>query len=123
MHDHIKISLVIDGVDLFKDWSHFSAGIKIPDPWGVHPVTKKPLFVQAEDGEEKMVKKQSSEMCCILMIVLMIVDAKDKRDLYEDVFWEFYEWGAWIWAYGLPASNGNPALLPFALVLTTNLIA
>ncbi len=52
----------------------------------MHPVTKKPLFVQAEDGEEKMVKKQSSEMCCILMIVLMIVDAKDKRDLYEDVF-------------------------------------
>jgi hypothetical protein len=36
----VKISLSIDGADLFKDRAHISAGIKISDPCGAHPVTK-----------------------------------------------------------------------------------
>jgi len=83
--DHVKISFAIDGADLFKDRTHVLAGIKITDTWGVHPITKQPLFVQSDDGEEKIVRIQSCEMCCILIIA----DARDKKELYEDVFESF----------------------------------
>jgi hypothetical protein len=51
----------------------------------VHPITKQLLFVQSDDGEEKIVRIQSSEMCCILITA----DARDKKELYEDVFESF----------------------------------
>ena len=73
--DSVRVSLSIDGADLFKDQTHVSSGIKISDCHGVHPITKKPLFVQDNDGEEKMVKMQSSGICCILIIA----DARDKK--------------------------------------------
>ena len=118
--DGVKVSLSIDGADLFKDRTHVSAGIKITDTRGVHPVTKQPLFVMDEDsGEERIVKIQSSEMCCILVIA----DARDKKELYEDVFKEFYDWGERLRTIGLPASNGNPALRPFVVTHTTDLKA
>jgi hypothetical protein len=54
--ENIKLSLSIVGADLFKDWTHVSAGIKITDTQGVHPVTKQPLFsVDADSNEEKIV--------------------------------------------------------------------
>jgi len=93
-------------------------GIKITDTRGVHPI-KQPLFVQSDDGEEKIVWIQSSEMCCILIIA----DARDKKELYEDVFREFYEWGNRLQVSGLPASDGEPALLPFVVTHTTDLKA
>lgn len=34
--ESVKISLAIDGADLFKDRTHVSAGIKICDPNGIH---------------------------------------------------------------------------------------
>jgi hypothetical protein len=105
----VKISLAIDGADLFHDRSHVSAGLKITDERGVHPVTKQPLFVHDDDGEEKIVKIQSSEMCCFLIIA----DARDNKALYEDIFKEFYRWGDKIKREGLPASDGEPALHPF----------
>ncbi len=58
-------------------------------------------------------------MCCILIIS----DARDKKELYEDDCREFYEWGDRISALGLPASNGEPALLPFTITHTTDLKA
>jgi hypothetical protein len=117
--ERVNISLSIDGADLFKDRTHVSAGIKTSDSRGVHPVTRQPLFIVDKDGEEKMVKMQSSEMCCILIIA----DARDKKELYHDVFKEFYEWGAKIQAVGLPASVDGPALLPFYVAHTTDLKA
>jgi len=115
--DRIKISLSIDGADLFKDQTHVSAGIKIMDTRGVHPVTKQPLFMVDNDtNEEKIVKIQSSEMCCILVIA----DARDKKEMYEEVFKEFYDWGHSIGSVGLPASDGNPALAPFFVTHTTD---
>ena len=116
----IRISLSIDGADLFKDRTHVSAGIKITDTRGVHPVTKQPLFMVDNDtNEEKIVKIQSSEMCCILVIA----DARDKKEMYEEVFREFYDWGKRIGDVGLPASDGNPALVPFHVTHTTDLKA
>ncbi len=81
-------------------------------------MTKQPLFlIDADTNEEKIVKIQSSEMCCILIIA----DARDKKELYDEVFKEFYEWGQRIGTYyGLPASNGNPALHPFVVIHTTD---
>jgi hypothetical protein len=58
-------------------------------------------------------------MCCILIIA----DARDKKELYEDVFREFYQWGDRIRAFGLPASDGEPALHPFHITHTTDLKA
>ena len=117
--ESVKISLAIDGADLFKDRTHVSAGIKICDPNGIHPVTKQPLFVRNDNGEEKIVRMQSSEMCCILIIA----DARDKKELYEDVFREFYQWGSAIAAVGLPATETEPALQPFTVTHTTDLKA
>jgi hypothetical protein len=115
----VKVSLAIDGADLFKDRTHVSAGIKITDCHGVHPVTKKPLFVQDDNGEEKMVKMQSSEMCCILIIA----DARNKKEMYEEVFREFYQWGDRIRQFGLLASDSEPALHLFSVAHTTDLKA
>jgi hypothetical protein len=118
--DSIKISLSIDGADLFKDRTHVSAGIKITDTRGVHPITKQPLFVIDEDTEEeRIIKIQSSEMCCILVIA----DARDKKELYEEVFKEFDDWGERLRTIGLPESDGNPALRPFAVTHNTDLKA
>jgi len=117
MTSRIKIYLSIDGADLFKDRTHVSVGIKITDTHGVHPVTKQPLFmVDSDTNEEKIVKIQSSEMCCILVIA----DARDKKEMYEEVFKEFYDWGKRIGSVSLPASDGNPALLPFLVTHTTD---
>jgi len=107
--ERVKISLSIDGADLFRDRTHVSAGVKITDPNGIHPVTKQPLFIREEDGREEIVRIQSSQMCCILIIA----DARDKKDMYEEVFREFYEWGDLISREGLPADGDEPALLPF----------
>jgi len=118
--DSIKISLSIDGADLFKDQTHVSAGIKITDTRGVYPITKQPLFVIDEDTEEeRIIKIQSSEMCCILVIA----DARDKKELYEEVFKEFDDWGERLRTIGLPESDGNPALRPFAVTHNMDLKA
>jgi hypothetical protein len=59
--ERVKISLVIDGADLFKDHTHVSAGVKICDPNGK-------LFFRHDNGSEQIIRIQSSEMCCILII-------------------------------------------------------
>jgi hypothetical protein len=49
--DHVKISFAIDGAGLFKDRTHFSAGIKI-----ITRSAPNNNFVQSDDGEEKIVR-------------------------------------------------------------------
>jgi hypothetical protein len=105
--------------EFWKGTSLFAEGLSIG--WSctcvVHPVTKQPLYcIDDETKEEKIVKIQSSEMCCILFIA----DAWDKKELYEEVFKTFYEWGNKINTTGLPVSNGEPALLPFVVTHTTD---
>lgn len=74
--ESVKISLSIYGADLFENRTYVSAGIKIMDMREVHPVTNQPLFFINEDiNVEKIVKIQSSEICCILVIA----DARDKK--------------------------------------------
>ncbi len=82
--------------------------------------TPSSLLCKDDDGVEKLVKKQSSEMCCIMIVA----DARDSKELYEDVFKEFYIFWGKLLTEGLPASlNGEPALLPFLLTLTADMKA
>jgi hypothetical protein len=107
--ESIQIALAIDGANMIRDRTHVSAGVKIIDTRGYHPITKQPLLQRNDDGEEKFVRVQSFELCSIMMIA----DARDSKDLYEDVFKLFYEWGKDIGRQGLPEVNGMPALQPF----------
>ncbi len=56
-----NVALAIDGANLIRDRTHVSAGIKITDPRGAHPVTKQPLFIRDDNGEERYVKVKSFE--------------------------------------------------------------
>jgi hypothetical protein len=114
-----KISMSIDGADLVRDRTHVSAGIKITDEHGSHPITKQPLLVISEEGEESFVNVQSSQVCC----VMVIADARDRKDLYENVFRDFYDWGKQLASHGLPAEGDEPALQPFLLTHTSDMKA
>jgi hypothetical protein len=91
LHEHatqvsVKLALSIDGANLVRDCTHVSCGIKLTDEKGYHPITNQPLFLLDEDGEELFVKLQSREVYCLMVIAL----AKDKKDLYEDTFKDFF---------------------------------
>ncbi len=116
----VKLALTVDGADLFKGRTHVSTGIKIVDERGVHPVTKQPFSVlNEEDNSVNFVKVQSSEVCCIMIIA----DATDSKDLYEDIFKEYYQWGHSLRENGLPESAYGPKLMPFKIVYTNDLEA
>jgi hypothetical protein len=102
-----KIALSVDGADLFKGCTHVSTGVKITDEQAVHPVMKQPLAVCNVDSEcIEYIKLQSSDVCCIMMIA----DAVDSKQLYEDVIKDFYEWGNNLRLNGLPASDKTHVL-------------
>jgi len=117
--DSIKKSYAIDGADMICDWMHVSAGVKITDTCGYHPITKQPLMQQTDDGEEIFVRVQSFELCSLMIIA----DACDSKELYYDVFKTFYDWGKEISRVGIPAANGMPALMPFHVTHNSDLEA
>jgi hypothetical protein len=114
----VKVALTVDGADIFRGRTHVSTGIKITDERGVHPVTKQPFSMVNEDLDETyFLKVQSSEVCC----VMIIADAVDSKEIYTDVFKEYYDWGESIRLHGLPASELGPALRPFSVVFSNDL--
>ncbi len=117
--ESIQIALAIDGADMIRDRTHVSAGVKITDTRGYHPITKQPLLQKTDDGEEAFVRVQSFELCSLMMIA----DARDSKALYEGVFKEFYDWGKKISLVGLPAEDGMPALQPFQVLHNSDLKA
>jgi hypothetical protein len=84
MTESVNIALAIDGADLIRDRTHVSAGVKITDPRGFHPVTKQPLLLTTDEGV-KYIKMQSYELCSLMIIA----DARDTKALYEDVCKDF----------------------------------
>jgi len=70
-----------------------------------------------EDLDETYFLTQSSEVCC----VMIIADAVDSKDIYMDVFKEYYDWGESIRLHGLPASELGPALRPFSVLFCNDL--
>jgi hypothetical protein len=117
--ESVNIAFAIDGADLIRDRTHVSAGVKITDPRGIHPVTKQPLLMRTNDDEEKYVKVQSFELCALMIIA----NARDTKALYEDVYKDFYDWGKKISSEGLPDENGEPELRPFNLTHNSDMKA
>jgi hypothetical protein len=116
----VKVALTVDGADLFKGRTHVSTRIKICDERGIHPVTKQPFVITDEDEDAAyFVKVQSSEVCC----VMVIADAVDSKQLYENVFKEYYEWGNSLRENGLPESEYGPKLMPFTVAYNNDLKA
>lgn len=108
----VSLSFTADGALLLSSRTHVSCGVKITDIDGLHPVTKKPLAIpSSEENENEMVLNcmQSRELCAIMVMA----DAKDSKDLYEDVFKDFYEYSERLRMFGMPVQDGEPALHPF----------
>ncbi len=108
----VSLAFTADGAALMKSRTHVSCGVKITDVEGFHPVTKMPLSIPADDESDhenifNMV--QSRELCAILVMA----DAKDSKELYYDVFKEFYSYSEKLRQYGMEADEGEPALRPF----------
>jgi hypothetical protein len=109
--ESVCLSFTADGALLLNSRTHVSCGVKITDVDGVHPVTKKPLTAVDEDTEEAFYNcVQSRELCAIMVMA----DAKDSKELYDEVFSEFYAYTERLRIEGMSASDdGEPALKPF----------
>jgi hypothetical protein len=106
----VSISFTADGALLLNSRTHVSCGVKITDVDGIHPVTKLPLTaVDAETDETFYNSVQSRELCAILVMA----DAKDSKEMYDEVFKEFYDYLERLRIHGMPACDGEPALHPF----------
>jgi len=109
----VSIAFTADGALLMKSRTHISCGVKITDVDGKHPITGLPLMATADDedyDEENSIRcMQSQELCAILVMA----DAKDSKELYNDVFRDFYDYSESLRLYGMPARDGEPALQPF----------
>jgi hypothetical protein len=114
----VKVALTVDGADLFRGRTHVSTGIKVTDERGVHPVTKQPFCVVNDENDEvHFVKVQSSEVCCIMIIA----DAVDSKEIYSDVFREYYDWGERLRKDGLAESELGPKLMPLEVLYCNDL--
>jgi hypothetical protein len=67
---------------MIQDWTHVSVGVKITDTCGNLPIIKQLSLQLTEDGDKTFVSVQSFE----LYPIMIIADAHDSNDLYEDVF-------------------------------------
>ena len=85
--------------------------MKVNDARGCHPITKQPLLIRNKDDMETFCNVQSQEVC----FIMIVADARDKKELYQDVFADFYQWGESLRTTGLPTSIHGPALKPFDL--------
>ncbi len=54
---------------------------------------------------------------------MIIADARDSKELYEDVFKDFYRWGERLRLEGLTESENGPALKPFDLTQNADMKA
>jgi len=54
---------------------------------------------------------------------MVIADAVDSKQLYENVFKEYYEWGNSLRENGLPESEYGPKLMPFTVAYNNDLKA
>jgi hypothetical protein len=84
----ISISVTADEALLLNSYTHVSCGVKITDVDGIHPITKLPLAITIDDKEKENVFNcmQSRDLCAILVMA----DAKDSKELYNDVFKDLY---------------------------------
>jgi hypothetical protein len=108
----VTIAFTADGATLMKSHTHVSRGVKITDVDGYHPLTRMPLTTinEEEDGDGTHFNMvQSRELC----IILVMADVKDSKQLYNDVFKEFYDYSKQLHQFGMEEKEGEPALQPF----------
>jgi len=109
---NVSLAFTADGAALMKSRTHVSCGVKITDVDGFHPLTKAPLIQPADDASDDQTMfnmVQFRELCAILVMA----DAKDSKELYYDVFKDFYEYSEKLRQYGMEAYGTEPALKPF----------
>jgi hypothetical protein len=111
----VSLAFTADGAALTKSRTHVSCGIKITDPDGRHPITGLPLVENVVDEDEggKSIYNciQSKELCTILVIA----DARDSKELYYEVFRDFFDYALHISSHGIAASDDGPQLQPFLI--------
>jgi hypothetical protein len=108
----VAIAFTADGAALMKSCTHVSCGVKITDVDGYYPLRRMPLTtINEEDDAEgtRFNMVQSRELCTILVIA----DTKDSKELYNDVFKEFYEYSKQLRQLKMEEKDGEPALQPF----------
>ena len=113
----VAIAFTADGAALMKSRTHVSCGVKITDVDGYHPLTRMPLTTINEEDDADGTRfnmVQSRELCTILVMA----DAKDSKELYDDVFKEFYEYSEQLRQFGMEEKDGEPALKPFLVTHT-----
>jgi len=107
---NVSIPFTADGALLLSSRTHVSCGVKITDVDGIHPISKLPLScTDIEPNENFYNCMQSRELCAILVMA----DAKDSKEVYDDMFKDFYNYAESLRVHGMPACNGKPALKPF----------
>jgi len=116
----VHLAVTSDGANSFRGRTQISVGIKVCDPRAHHMKTKKPVLLEnEEDGSSEFVGVQSSEMCTILIMA----DARDKSQMYDELFGEFYRYTRELEVHGMPASEDGPYLHPFKFVYPSDLKA
>jgi hypothetical protein len=116
---NVSLAFTADGAALTKSRTHVSCGVKVTDPDGKHPITGLPLMCidvdedcDDDDGGKTIYNfMQSRELCTILVIA----DAHDSKELYYDVFKDFFKCVEKLGEHGMDASNGEPKLQPFII--------
>jgi hypothetical protein len=107
---NVCISFTADGALLLNSCIHVSCGIKITDVDGIHLVTKLPFTAVYEDTDEHFYNCMQSREACA---VLVMADAKDSKELYDDVFKDFYDYAERLRIHGMPECDREPAMRPF----------
>jgi hypothetical protein len=84
----VHLAVTSDGANSFCNRTQISSGIKVCDSRAHHMKTKTPVLVEDDEQPAHYIGVQSSEMCTILIMA----DARDKANMYEELFGDFYRY-------------------------------
>jgi hypothetical protein len=123
-NEPVRLPVTSDAASTFHNRTQISIGIKVTDSLALHCKTKAPDFVPAleyDAGDQTGYFKgiQSSEMCSMCIMA----DARDKSQMYAEVFSEFYKNNAQLQMHGMPESEYGPTLHPMVVSYPSDLKA
>jgi hypothetical protein len=83
----VHLAITSDGANSFRNRTQISIRVKVVDTRAHHMKTKQAVFVDETDDEPAhFTSVQSCEMCTILIMA----DARDKSNMYSELFGEFF---------------------------------
>jgi len=115
----VHLAVTSDGANSFCNRTQISIGIKVCDSRAHHMKTKTPVLVEDDEQPVHYIGVQSSEICTILIMR----DARDKANIYEELFGDFYRYTKSLEEHGMPASEHGPFLHPFKFAYPSDLKA